>query len=197
MALADILTRLASDAAEESAEIARQAEERAEAMLAAARADAARASADALERAKREATAEAQTLRATARLAARDTALAARGELVAEVLDGVADALAALPDDEYAAFFARAVADAARGGETVLVAPADRERLAQRLRAALSAQAPSLALEFSDEPAPIERGVYLRGERVSVDLSVDAVVAARRDELAMKVAAILFGEREG
>lgn len=196
MALADILERLAADAAEESARIARDAEERAEAVLAHARADAARTSADALERAKREATTRAQTLRATARLAARDRALAKRGELIEEALDGVVAALAALPDDAYASFVAGSVADVARGGETVLVADADRERLAGRLRDALSAAAPDLELTWSDEPAPVERGVFLRGERVSVDLSIDAVVASRRDDLAMTVARTLFGERE-
>ena len=197
MALADIVKHIADDAASEGALLVAHAQERAENLIAEARAEAERARAKTLERAARDAEAEAETLRASARLGARDRALATKGVLVDRVLAQARDAILALGDDEYAELLARRVARTACGGERVLMAPADVARLASQLPVAVArVTGGDLRLTWASELAPIEHGVVLRGDRVSVDLSVDAAIEERRDELVMIAAERLFGEAE-
>jgi len=197
MALADIVQRIGGEAVDEADALITLAREQAELTLAGARADAERATARTLERARRDAEAEAETLRASARLGARDRVLAAKGALVQRVLTEARDTVLALDDDEYAEVLARRIVRTALGGERVLMAPSDVARLASRLPAAVIRVAPpGLALVWASELAPAEHGVILRGDRVSVDLSVDAAIEERHDELAMVAAARLFGGTE-
>ncbi|MCX8006835.1 MAG: V-type ATP synthase subunit E family protein [Coriobacteriia bacterium] len=202
MALADILEQIASDAEAEvrailaqaeaeAAELRRDAEER-------ARARAERIVAETQAEARR----EADALLAAARLRARDEALAAKQALISEALERVAAGLAALEPDRYARFIAQRVVRAARGGEELLVAEADRERLAgleaALMEAAREAGREGLVLRPSDDPAPVEHGVVLRGTRDSVDLSVAGLIDAERDRLVERLACALFlGGGEG
>jgi vacuolar-type H+-ATPase subunit E/Vma4 len=164
-------------------------------VVCAAREEAESARGRTLERAARDARTEAERIRATARLDARDRALAEKGALVERVLASARDALAAMPDDAYADLLARRIAAAARGGERILVAARDVPRLAERLPAAIArAGGRDLHLVWSSEVAQIEHGVVLAGDRVRYDLSIDAVIQERRDELAMRAAEVLFGE---
>lgn len=192
MALDDILERIASDAAAEAAAIVAAAEQRAEATLGEARERSAHEAARSLERARALAEAEADQMRAIARLSARDSELAARNRLVAKVLEEVEVGLAALPPDRYTAFMAARIAEAAQGGERVLVAPADRERLAG-LHEAVEGLASGLRLEWGGD-ADVDHGVVLVGDRVRADLSVAAAVAAERDGLSALIAETLFGK---
>jgi len=193
VALADIITRIDADAEAEGQALLADARTRAEELLAAGEADAREVLARAEERASREARVEAETVLANARLTARDLALSARLALVDEALARTADAIVALPDAEYVAFFARRIAAEARGGEAVQVAPADRSRLAG-LEAAVAQAAPGLSLTYPADPAPVEHGIVLVGTRVRVDVSVSAIVAEEHDALAIVVARELFGE---
>lgn len=193
MALADIIARIDADAASEAADIVALAEEQAESMLAEVRAEAERSRERALVRARAEAASEADTVRASARLAARDRELAARGEMVQRALAEVERAIAALPADVYAAFLARRIVAAASGGERVQLAATD-AALAPKVRAAVEKAAPGLALVWDDEPAGVDRGAVLVGDRVRADLSVSAAVAERRDELSMSIARALAAQ---
>jgi V/A-type H+-transporting ATPase subunit E len=193
MALADIVQRIGNDAATEAEEVVAAAKAQADALLTAARVDARQSSAATLDAARREADAEAETTRASARLAARNSGLAAKRELIDQTLGQARDAIAQLPDADYAAFLAARIARAARGGERVLIAPADVARLANRLPEAVAAVG-GPRLYWATELAPVERGVVLRGDRVSVDLSIGAIVDEQRDTLAMTAADRLFGK---
>jgi len=98
-----------------------------------------------------------------------------------------------LDDHEYADLLARRIVQAARGGETVLVAAADVHRVAERLPTAVARVADrELSLVWVNETAEVEHGVVLRGQRMSFDLSVDAAIDERREELAMLAAGVLF-----
>lgn len=197
MALADIVNRIGGDAESEAQSLVERSREAAEKTLASAREEADAATAHTLAEADKRARAEAETIRAAARLSARDRALAEKRALVGRVLDGARDALIALSDEAYADFLAKRVVAAVRSGETVRIAAADASRLAERLPAAVERLAGSdLGLQWSAEPAPIERGAVLEGKRVTVDLSVHALVAEREDELAMAAAESLFGGQE-
>jgi len=193
VALADILTRIEGDTDSEVAEILSAAKERAEAIVAEAgkRADAHRAEVAAA--AHVAATREADTIVVNARLAARDAEVTTHRTLLAETLDAAAEALAALPDAEYARFLAGRIAATARGGETLRFGSADAGRAAA-VAAELARIAPQLALQVEDEPAPFERGALLEGARVRADLSLAALIHERRDDLEVVVARVLFPE---
>lgn len=195
MTLADIVRRIAADAADEATLLVAEAKAHGDELLGAARAEAERSRAAVLEAARREADAEAETVRASARLAARDSALAAKRGLIDSVLEGAREAIASMPVTDYAAFLAARIAGAARGGERVLIAPADAPRLSVRLPEAVAALGVP-PLEWPGDPAPVEHGVVLVGDRVSFDLSIDAIVSERSDEFAMLAAERLFGGTE-
>lgn len=197
MALADIVQRIEREGVAEAYAILSTAQEQADKLVSDAREDAERARGRTLDKASRDARAESETILATTRLDVRDRALAARRALVERVLVGARDAVLATGDDEYADLLAQLIVRAARGGETVLVAAADVPRLAHRLRAAVTrATDRDLGLVWSGEVADVEHGVVLRGDRISFDLSVDAAIDERRDELAMLAAEVLLGEEE-
>jgi vacuolar-type H+-ATPase subunit E/Vma4 len=193
MALADIVQRIERDGVAEAQAVVSEAQDRADALVKDAREQAEKARTLALAQAERRSRAEAETLLATVRLEVRDRALTARRELVDGALAGARDAVLALGDGAYADLLARRIVAAARGGEAVLVAGADAPRIADRLPGAVErAGGGGLNLTWSNDPAPVENGVILQGDRVSVDLSIDSVIEGRRDELAMLAAEALF-----
>lgn len=196
MALADIIARIEADAAAEAGELISAAEQAAEETLSLAREAAARESAVTVARGERSAASEADTLRASARLAARDEALAAKRAAIDAVLADAAAGIAALPDDKYVAWMAARIAAAARGGETVRIAPADESRLRAALPGALAALRGADAPAIDSAPADVASGVVLVGDRARVDLSVEALLDERRDELAVEVSRILFAEEK-
>lgn len=193
MALADIITKIESDAAEEAARIVGAAEERAAAIRDAAERQAAEYREATLAAAERDARREASRLVVTARLEARDVGLAERHKLVREALETAAERLAALPDDQYLAFVAARVARAVRGGDTLRLGSADAARLAG-LADAVATLAPGVSVAASPEPAPFERGVLIEGSRVRADLSLAAIVEESSDELELVIASTLFTE---
>jgi vacuolar-type H+-ATPase subunit E/Vma4 len=192
VAIEDIVTRIADDAAAE-----------AEVKLAAARSDAERTVADArargdaraaraLEAGRVAAVHEAATLVAGARLAARDASLTARQELDHEALARLEAALVALPDARYARLLARELASSKLPAGAVRLGSADAARLRASLPAALAAA--GLDLKIEDAPAGIERGVVLVGDRVRIEVSPASLVYARRAELEADADRALFGE---
>lgn len=191
MAIADIVERIASDAAAEVAEIIGAAEVEGQRIAADTASRRSREREHALERAMRDAAGEAATMLANERLAVRDALLTARGRHVEAVLALAVEALGALPDAEYLDLIARKVATLARGGERLAVAAADATRLAplaERLRES------GINVTTASESAPIERGVVLTGDRVRIEVSPASLVAERRDQLAAVAASALFAE---
>jgi vacuolar-type H+-ATPase subunit E/Vma4 len=194
VAIDDIIGRIAIDANDEAL-----------ALTDAARADADRIRADALARAaaatardaakgKADAERDAATVLANARLAARDALLSARYALDSEALDAVQAKVVALDDDRYAALLARGIVEAADGCTALRLGTADADRLRRALPGALKAAGADLPID--DAPADVERGVVLSGDRVRVEVSAAAMIAARRDELLAEVDAALFGKGE-
>lgn len=191
MAIDDIVARIAADAEEEARTLTDAAEAEADRVRADARARSdARAKAD-LARGTSGAQREAATIVANARLAARDALLTARQAMDAEALAAVVGIVAALPDDRYAALLVRGIVEAAEGCSALRIGSADASRLRTALPKAL--QAAGVKLTVEDAPADVERGVVLVGDRVRVEVSPTAIVAARRDDLLADVDSALFG----
>lgn len=190
MAITDILARIEGDAAADAAEIVAAAEAEAARIVSTAEATVAAEWEAALEAADRNAAEEAATLLAGARLAARDSLLAAKRDLAERVLERAREALETLPDAAYLELIGDAVEAAVRGGESVAIASVDAARLAglgQRLGS---------RIPVSTEPAPIERGALLAGDRVRVEVSPAALIADRHEELLhVAVRALFDGQR--
>ncbi len=192
MALADIISRIESDARAEADRIVREAQDlarrRAEEALGKTRAQAERLTG----RMRRETEVEAATRVAAARLAARDEAVAKKRELVDAALEATVASLEALPAEEFARFIAQAIAAQARCGDTVSLAPSE-QRVRAAVQAAVESLAPGLELTWADEPAAIERGAVVSSQRTRVEVTPRALVEDRRGELELMVAAKLFG----
>jgi len=193
VAITDILTRIETDAAAEAAEITGAAEAEATRLVTDAAAVVAAERAAALAAVEHDAAEEAAMLMASVRLSERDRLLGEKRALAERVLDRARAALEALPDAEYLETIARAVAAAASGGETLSIASADAKRLAG-IGARLTALGTKVTV--APEPAPIERGALLTGDRVRVEVSPASLVADRRDELLLVAARELFGGKE-
>jgi vacuolar-type H+-ATPase subunit E/Vma4 len=197
MALADIIRRIDGDAEAEAADITKDARARAEELIADANRRGERDASGILDRGSQDAESEAATIRAAARLQARDRLVAAKGALVEQALDATAAALTQLPDKQYVVLMARRIAAVSRGGERLRIAAADVARLKRALPAAIKkAAGHDLELRIEDEPADVEHGVVVEGERSVVDLSIAALIEERRSALAMLAAEILFGDDE-
>lgn len=194
MAIDDIVARIAADAEAEARALTDAAEADADRLRADARARADARSEREAARGRADAERDAATLLANARLSARDALLSARQALDAEALAGVEEALVALPDDRYAALLARAVVDASDGCSALRLGTSDAERLRRALPTALAAAGVKLPIE--DTPADVGFGVVLVGDRVRVEASAAALVAARRDDLLSEADAALFGAGE-
>lgn len=193
MALADIIARIGSDASEQASAIEAEARKKAEHIVTVATARAEQDRERSLVLSRTLAERDAETIVVKARLQARDNLVTLQRELIGQALDATAAALAALPDDRYVPWLASLITAAARGGETLALGTLDVGR-EDAIRAEMARIAPGVTLERSSEPAPFERGAVLRGDRVRADLSLEAIVADRRDELELVVAHVLFAE---
>ncbi len=192
MALADILRKIAEDAAREADAIVLEAEQAADEVRAQARTAATAKHERIVAEARERAEAGARTRLARARITARDSALAARREMVERVRAEAVARLEARPAPQYAALIATEVARFARGGERLHIAEADRERLESELPAALAAAGADV--EVAGVTDAISHGVLLAGDRVRTEISVAAIVAEHADTLTTRIAEVLFDD---
>lgn len=190
MAITDLIERIEGDASSEAAAIMEAARAEAAQITARAEATAAAERQAALAVAAQAASDERETLLANARLSARDGLLARKREQAEAVLVRAQEALESMPEAEYLELVASAVERAATGDEVLTIASADATRLSG-LAAALKQR--GLALTVTGEPAPIDRGVLLTGDRVRVEISPASLVADARDQLLLVASQALFG----
>jgi vacuolar-type H+-ATPase subunit E/Vma4 len=154
-----------------------------------ARIDAEREAERIVERTLTQAKVEADTLLANARLAARDSLLAAKKDLAERALTEAETRLESLPDDEYAALIAREVAKVAVPGQRVRVSAADGSRLST-LDALLRDAGVDVTVE--DGSADVDRGVWVEGDGVRVEVSAASYIAEHRADLLHVAVGVLF-----
>jgi len=191
MALADILERIAADAAAEAQSISDEAGAQADDLIATAHAETDAVVTRLVNAGVLEAQVEAKRRLAAARLSLRDERVAASDALIAETLAGVEGALVALDDAAYLRFIAQRVVEVATAGEHLSVAPADAVRLSGLAAAVIELGGPSL--EDVGPAADLAAGVLVLGDRMLVEVSPRAVVAERREEFVLRISAMLFG----
>lgn len=194
MALADIIKRIESDTVSEADSIVAAAQAEADRLRAGAKRAAQEHREQELARVRIEVAEAISTRIATARLNGRDLVIGEKRAFIDRALGEAVSRIESLPDAEYAALIAREVAGVVRGGEAIEVGSKDAGRLETSLPAALAAA--GVDARVSGRTDDIERGVIVRGERMSVEVSVASMADARRTELESLVATTLFGERK-
>lgn len=160
---------LTADAASRASEIARRAEE-----------EVARLEAENRERIARDSGMVMERARSQARLDAGKALLAARWQVIDAIIERAARAV--LADAEYHELVAGLVKRHATAGSVVRMSADDTRRLGRKPAARLG------------EPAAIRGGILVRQGRTELDLSLDALLAAVREELATELARMTLPE---
>ena len=139
-----------------------------------------------------------QRLAKTADMEARKSVLSFKQSIVADAFDRAEAKLNALEGEEYVSFLATLAARAAvTGTEQVQLTAADRaalgEQVVEKANAALRAAGKTAKLTLSEKAGNFGRGLVLCQGSVSVNCTVEALMAQAREDMASQVAAELFG----
>ena len=192
-----ITARIRADAEAECAAIRAESEER----CAAIRAENERAAQEEYWRLVREGVKDTeqrvQRLGRTARLEAKKSVLNMKQEAVSRAFELARQKLAGLPEQDYVAFLAREAAEAAiTGQEEVIFCERDRKSVgAKAVKAAnelLAAKGMPGLLTLSDATRDMAGGLMLKQGDIEVNCTVDTLLDLTRDELAARVADVLF-----
>lgn len=138
-----------------------------------------------------------QRLAKTADMEARKSVLSFKQAIVAEAFDKAEARLNALEGDGYVEFLtALAVRASATGTEELVFSAADQRaygaKVVAKANAALSAAGRTGRLTLSKQEGRFERGLICKQGSVSVNCTVEALMAQARENMASDVAAELF-----
>ena len=169
-----ITARIIADAEREIAEIQRENDEKIEALTAEAQSAAEQESLELLTRGRRAAEERRERLSSSAAV----------------------EQLCSLPREEYLALIASLAAEAAEGGEQMILSPRDAEQYGTEVilmaNTALRAAGKRGELTLSAETRPIPGGFILSSGDVELNCAFDTLVRLRREKLEKEVAKILF-----
>ena len=192
-----ITSRIIADAEAECRDVKRESDER----CAAVRAENEKRAQDEYWRLVREGVKDTeqrvQRMDRTARLEAKKSVLNMKQEAVSRAFDLAKDNIAELPERDYVAFLAREAAEAAiTGQEEVIFCERDRKSVgAKAVKAAnelLAAKGMPGLLTLSDATRDMAGGLMLKQGDIEVNCTVDTLLDLTRDELAARVADVLF-----
>ena len=192
-----ITSRIIADAEAECRDVKRESDER----CAAVRAENEKRAQDEYWRLVREGVKDTeqrvQRMDRTARLEAKKSVLNMKQEAVSRAFDLAKDKIAELPERDYVAFLAREAAEAAiTGQEEVIFCERDRKSVgAKAVKAAnelLAAKGMPGLLTLSDATRDMAGGLMLKQGDIEVNCTVDPLLDLTRDELAARVADVLF-----
>lgn len=138
-----------------------------------------------------------QRLDRTARLEAKKSILNMKQETVSRAFELAKGKIAELPERDYVAFLAREASEAAVSGqEEVIFCERDRKSVgAKAVKAAnelLAAKGMPGMLTLSDTTREFSGGLMLKQGDIEVNCTVDTLLDLTRDELAARVADVLF-----
>ena len=192
-----ITSRIIADAEAECRDVKRESDER----CAAVRAENEKRAQDEYWRLVREGVKDTeqrvQRMDRTARLEAKKSVLNMKQEAVSRAFDLAKDKIAELPERDYVAFLAHEAAEAAiTGQEEVIFCERDRKSVgAKAVKAAnelLAAKGMPGLLTLSDATRDMAGGLMLKQGDIEVNCTVDTLLDLTRDELAARVADVLF-----
>ncbi len=192
------LDEIEKDAALQEERILSDAETRAAGILSDAEKEADAAAAETLNEAKARADREIAIAKSGAEALRKKALLAEKSRVVKEAIAGFAASLAALPDEEYFAFFLRRIEKLPGGGEILFAANdarRDRALFARMLKETEEKCGKTFTL--AEDAAPeIGTGFLVRYGRIEENLSLEAVFAEKEDEMKDRLAAVLFKDAE-
>ena len=192
-----ITSRIIADAEAECRDVKRESDER----CAAVRAENEKRAQDEYWRLVREGVKDTeqrvQRMDRTARLEAKKSVLNVKQEAVSRAFELAKEKIAELPERDYVAFLAREAAEAAiTGQEEVIFCERDRKSVgAKAVKAAnelLAAKGMPGLLTLSDATRDMAGGLMLKQGDIEVNCTVDTLLDLTRDELAARVADVLF-----
>ena len=193
-----ITARIETDAVADAARIAQEAKAQSDAI----RAEGEKSAQESYWQKVRQGVAQAedrvQRLAKTADMEARKSVLSFKQSLVAQAFDKAEERLRSMEGEEYVSFLtALAVRSAITGTEELVFSGKDRAacgaEVVKRANETLSKAGKTGALKLSDEEGRFDRGLICRQGNVSVNCTVDALMAQAREDMAAQVAAELLG----
>lgn len=191
-----ITARIIADAEREIAEIQRENDGKIEALTAEAQSAAEQESLELLTRGRRAAEERRERLSSSAAVECHKLELAAKQELLEETFATAVEQLCSLSREEYLALIASLAAEAAEGGEQMLLSPRDAEQYGTEVilmaNTALRAAGKRGELTLGAETRPIPGGFILSSGDVELNCAFDTLVRLRREKLEKEVAKILF-----
>lgn len=191
-----ITARIIADAEREIAEIQRENDEKIEALTAEAQSAAEQESLELLTRGRRAAEERRERLSSSAAVECHKLELAAKQELLEETFATAVEQLCSLPREKSLALIASLAAEAAEGGEQMILSPRDAEQYGTEVilmaNTALRAAGKRGELTLSAETRPIPGGFILSSGDVELNCAFDTLVRLRREKLEKEVAKILF-----
>lgn len=191
-----ITARIIADAEREIAEIQRENDEKIEALTAEAQSAAEQESLELLTRGRRAAEERRERLSSSAAVECHKLELAAKQELLEETFATAVEQLCSLPREESLALIASLAAEAAEGGEQMILSSRDAEQYGTEVilmaNTALRAAGKRGELTLSAETRPIPGGFILSSGDVELNCAFDTLVRLQREKLEKEVAKILF-----
>ncbi|MCI9413712.1 MAG: hypothetical protein HFJ79_00850 [Clostridiales bacterium] len=137
-----------------------------------------------------------QNARSAAAMEARGLLLTERRRLIAETLEETRRRLLSLPDDVYFQMISRWIAASAESktGGTLVFGERDRQRLPAGFLDELRRQPRCEDLRLAERTGPLDGGVLLCYGDIEINLSLAALMEARREELEDRINRALFSE---
>jgi len=187
MSIDNIEKKVLESAKAEAEKITREAQERADGRVKAARAKNEKRAHDSVEQARRALEQERDQHATAARAEGRLKLLARRADILNEVFDAAVDRFVAGRDGAYCEWLSERLASVA--GEKGVIVPAEPDRKA--ISDLLEKQGGD-GLEIAAESAPIRGGFLLKGDKMDIDLSLDTRLAETKGRLMPELARRAF-----
>lgn len=145
----------------------------------------------------REAEIRVERAASMAELESKKQLLAQKQELVSRAFDEALNMLAALPETHYVSMLAGFAAKGAEtGNEQLIFSQRDRTAVGKKVCVAanelLTAQGKPANLTMAEASRPMTGGVIVTDGSIDVNFSLEALIAAGRDDMTEQVAKILF-----
>jgi len=193
-----LIARITGEARSKADDVLRDADARCAALAGEGRHKADEAYGMAVDRATRAAAEEERRAQISRSLEVRNAVLRAKGDMVDALMSEIPARIQSLPDQEYLALMKKMMIDAAPDGHAeVLVAKPDQNRINAALVASVQSELASRGrgskLRLAGDTLDLTGGFVLRASGLEIDCSLDAILAARGDELAPLVAEALLG----
>ncbi|MFS8500255.1 MAG: V-type ATP synthase subunit E family protein [Caldicoprobacter sp.] len=194
-----IKQRILEDARQEAERIIKSAEEKAEEIKKAKADEAGRLKKRLTEQNIEAAREHKRRMLVSAQLEMKKKVLAVKRDMIEAVFAGVIERISRMPDDQYREVIASMLLNAPlQGDEEVLFSVYDEHRLDQNfldyINEQLKKQGRNGRLRLSPDRGQFKAGFILRGHKVEINCSFEAIVRALRAEMESQVAEMLFGE---